>query len=91
MNAFWFVKESPRIAAIMRMALAGILLFDVARRWQLVANIGLGFRTPNVFDLGTFGIDPVIASTYRAQHWIRNASRRPISEYVFVRIARELI
>jgi outer membrane receptor protein involved in Fe transport len=33
-------------------------IFDVARRWQLVANVGLGFRAPNVFDLGTFGNRP---------------------------------
>ena len=33
-------------------------IFDVARRWQLVANVGLGFRAPNVFDLGAFGDRP---------------------------------
>lgn len=33
-------------------------IFDVARRWQLLANVGFGFRAPNVFDLGTFGNRP---------------------------------
>jgi outer membrane receptor protein involved in Fe transport len=33
-------------------------IFDVAERWQLLANIGLGFRAPNVFDLGTLGNRP---------------------------------
>ncbi len=32
--------------------------FDVDNRWQLVANLGYGFRAPNVFDLGTFGERP---------------------------------
>jgi outer membrane cobalamin receptor len=30
-------------------------IFDLDKRWQLLANVGLGFRAPNVFDLGTFG------------------------------------
>ena len=33
-------------------------IFDLNDRWQLLANIGLGFRAPNVFDLGTFGDRP---------------------------------
>ncbi len=33
-------------------------IFDAAERWQLLANIGLGFRAPNVFDLGTLGNRP---------------------------------
>jgi len=33
-------------------------IFDVAQRWQLLANLGLGFRAPNVFDLGTLGNRP---------------------------------
>jgi outer membrane receptor protein involved in Fe transport len=33
-------------------------IFSVSERWQLLANIGLGFRAPNVFDLGTFGNRP---------------------------------
>jgi hemoglobin/transferrin/lactoferrin receptor protein len=33
-------------------------IFDLSERWQLVANVGLGFRAPNVFDLGTFGERP---------------------------------
>lgn len=32
--------------------------FDIDESWQLVANIGYGFRAPNVFDLGTFGERP---------------------------------
>lgn len=32
--------------------------FDVDKSWQLVANLGYGFRAPNVFDLGTFGERP---------------------------------
>lgn len=32
--------------------------FDVAPGWQLLANVGLGFRAPNVFDLGTLGDRP---------------------------------
>ena len=33
-------------------------IFDVTQRWQLLANLGLGFRAPNVFDLGTLGNRP---------------------------------
>jgi len=33
-------------------------IFDLNQRWQLLANVGLGFRAPNVFDLGTFGDRP---------------------------------
>ena len=33
-------------------------IFDATRRWQLLANVGLGFRAPNVFDLGTLGNRP---------------------------------
>ena len=33
-------------------------IFDLSERWQLIANMGLGFRAPNVFDLGTFGSRP---------------------------------
>ncbi len=33
-------------------------IFDFNQRWQLVANVGLGFRAPNVFDLGAFGDRP---------------------------------
>ena len=32
--------------------------FDVKDAWQFVANIGVGFRAPNVFDLGTLGNRP---------------------------------
>jgi len=32
--------------------------FDVTDAWQFVANIGVGFRAPNVFDLGTLGNRP---------------------------------
>lgn len=31
---------------------------DLATSWQIVANISYGFRTPNVFDMGTFGNRP---------------------------------
>jgi len=33
-------------------------IFDANDRWQLLANVGLGFRAPNVFDLGTLGNRP---------------------------------
>lgn len=33
-------------------------IFDATERWQLLANLGLGFRAPNVFDLGTLGNRP---------------------------------
>ncbi|MBT8443368.1 MAG: TonB-dependent receptor, partial [Gammaproteobacteria bacterium] len=33
-------------------------IFDVTDRWHLLANVGLGFRAPNVFDLGTLGNRP---------------------------------
>jgi outer membrane receptor protein involved in Fe transport len=33
-------------------------LFGLAERTQLTANLGLGFRAPNVFDLGTLGERP---------------------------------
>jgi outer membrane receptor protein involved in Fe transport len=33
-------------------------IFGLSDGWQLVANVGLGFRAPNVFDLGTFGSRP---------------------------------
>nr|MDJ0940200.1 TonB-dependent receptor [Woeseiaceae bacterium] len=32
--------------------------YDVTDTWQLVANLGYGFRAPNVFDLGTLGNRP---------------------------------
>jgi outer membrane receptor protein involved in Fe transport len=32
--------------------------FDVVERWQVLANVGLGFRAPNIFDLGTLGNRP---------------------------------
>ncbi len=32
--------------------------FDIDAAWQLVANIGYGFRAPNIFDLGAFGERP---------------------------------
>ena len=32
--------------------------FDASESWQIVANIGVGFRAPNVFDLGTLGNRP---------------------------------
>ena len=31
---------------------------DLTEEWQLVANLGYGFRAPNVFDLGTLGERP---------------------------------
>ena len=33
-------------------------VFELNNEWQLVANVGLGFRAPNVFDLGTLGNRP---------------------------------
>ncbi len=33
-------------------------LFDLTERSQLVANLGHGFRAPNIFDLGTLGERP---------------------------------
>jgi outer membrane receptor protein involved in Fe transport len=33
-------------------------IFDLSAVWQLVANVGFGFRAPNVFDLGTLGNRP---------------------------------
>jgi outer membrane receptor protein involved in Fe transport len=33
-------------------------IFDVANRWQIVANFGKGFRAPNIADLGTLGNRP---------------------------------
>lgn len=33
-------------------------IFDFSDTWQLVANIGEGFRAPNIFDLGTLGERP---------------------------------
>ncbi len=33
-------------------------IFDAAPQTQLVANVGYGFRAPNVFDLGTLGERP---------------------------------
>ncbi|MDX1405331.1 MAG: TonB-dependent receptor, partial [Woeseiaceae bacterium] len=33
-------------------------LFDMTERTQLTANLGYGFRAPNVFDLGTLGERP---------------------------------
>ena len=33
-------------------------IFNATRRWQILANLGLGFRAPNVFDLGTLGNRP---------------------------------
>jgi len=33
-------------------------IFSASEQWQLVANVGRGFRAPNVFDLGTLGNRP---------------------------------
>ena len=33
-------------------------IFDATGRWQILANLGFGFRAPNVFDLGTLGNRP---------------------------------
>ncbi len=33
-------------------------IFDVSATWQVVANVGIGLRAPNVFDLGTLGNRP---------------------------------
>ncbi len=33
-------------------------VFEATDQWQLVANLGLGYRAPNVFDLGTLGNRP---------------------------------
>lgn len=33
-------------------------IFEFSDRWHWVANVGLGFRSPNVFDLGTLGNRP---------------------------------
>jgi len=33
-------------------------IYDVQENWQLLANIGFGFRAPNIFDLGTLGNRP---------------------------------
>lgn len=33
-------------------------IFALTKTWQLVANIGEGFRAPNIFDLGTLGERP---------------------------------
>ena len=33
-------------------------IFDVTEKTQLMANVGYGFRAPNVFDLGTLGERP---------------------------------
>ncbi len=33
-------------------------IFDVTKHTQLIANIGFGFRAPNVFDLGSLGERP---------------------------------
>ncbi len=32
--------------------------FNASESWQIVANIGVGYRAPNVFDLGTLGNRP---------------------------------
>jgi len=32
--------------------------FDIADHWQIVSNLGFGFRAPNIFDLGTLGERP---------------------------------
>ncbi len=33
-------------------------LFDVTDQWQVAANVGFGFRAPNIADLGTLGNRP---------------------------------
>lgn len=33
-------------------------IYDTTESWQLVANLGFGFRAPNIFDLGTLGNRP---------------------------------
>ena len=33
-------------------------IYDITESWQLAANIGFGFRAPNIFDLGTLGRRP---------------------------------
>ncbi|MEL7296699.1 MAG: TonB-dependent receptor [Pseudomonadota bacterium] len=32
--------------------------WDIDSRWQAIANLGAGFRAPNIFDLGTLGARP---------------------------------
>lgn len=34
------------------------ILWNVNAAWQLLANVGFGFRAPNIFDLGTLGNRP---------------------------------
>lgn len=50
----------PVAAAINVTDVSGDLgwIVDVSNSWQLVANLGFGFRAPNVFDLGTLGNRP---------------------------------
>ena len=33
-------------------------IFDINEQWQLVANVGSGFRAPNIADIGTLGNRP---------------------------------
>ena len=33
-------------------------IYSFSESWQLVTNVGLGFRAPNIFDLGTLGNRP---------------------------------
>ena len=51
------VSESARIDAS---DVSGDIgwIFDLTTDWQFVANLGHGFRAPNVFDLGTLGERP---------------------------------
>ena len=53
-------SDAAPATAVRTTDIAGDLGFlaDLGRGWQWLANVGFGFRAPNVFDLGTFGNRP---------------------------------
>jgi hypothetical protein len=66
MKSFWSAHESPRVVAIIRMALAGILLFDAALRWPYVVELFSTAGLPMPLHVGTPFEPPALSATLAA-------------------------
>jgi hypothetical protein len=63
MKAFWCALESPRVVAIMRMTLAGILLFDATERWPFIVELYSTAGLPMPLHAGTVFEPPSLSAT----------------------------